>query len=324
MESGSDMADPKTCGGYETDSGIIITDEASEKNCSFDYKNKFDANHSSACLKMSVSKDDIDDLDKLKEEEGSKKNKMSCKAKTTHGWRKPEIRRQKRILCDSFDEGDDCHKQIFTTANELATRSPPGNFKNDDLTQFNRDFRPANDTMKRFKSLETENLNSNVYFPDPANMPSAQKDNYFKSGSPKPNNHGRRLKFQGSHVSPLNKSDSQNSMRLKDLASLRESIQERSSVSSTECSPLPSLHRFLEKSQSSDKILPSRNSRHRLFQRAQGRVHIPELSEEDRYKFDPDRRESLLSNILITREKRRESSLSDLCNELVSRFAKIH
>ena len=110
------------------------------------------------------------------------------------------------------------------------------------------------------------------------------------------------------------KEDSQQSLRLSTLGPIRGGSLESESVKSDDSLPRPHLHRILDKSLSSDRILQTRNSRHRLFQRPppSSRVYIPELSE--------DRRESLLSNVLVTKERRRESSLSDLCNELVSHF----
>ena len=139
----------------------------------------------------------------------------------------------------------------------------------------------------------------------------------FRSGSNSPEFGHRDWTTRASGLSSsFQKHDSQHSLRLSNLPALREQNQDGLSNNSSEggTSTPPRLHKFLEKSHSSDKILHARNSRHRLFQKAQTRINIPELAEE----YNVSRRESLLSNVVLGKERRRESSLSDLCNELVS------
>ncbi|XP_047739850.1 uncharacterized protein LOC108672252 [Hyalella azteca] len=123
----------------------------------------------------------------------------------------------------------------------------------------------------------------------------------------------------------LKKEDSQLSFRLGNLMTLKEAALERGSLSSNDSSQFASLHSAVEKQpHGSDRILQTRNSRQRLFQRPPSRIHMPEMAGEERFRLDCGRRESVLSNIFAPRERRRESSLSDLCNELESKSLGAH
>lgn len=314
--------------GHETDRSILSCDGITVQNSYPAPANTIKIAHMASAIfisNSSFSMDDIEVVDLDRRNDRKNNRKIPHNGIPTRRLRK-NISRQDAICLNISDidssvktndksEASPLHDELLPTGSDKSQQYHFEGIR--EISKINCDFRPSDSQYSgsgskhskyfRNKTTESENSSTKRQFHDMWKRKSGSLDFNQSDGQiPSPTN-----------VPTLNETDSQNSLRLNNLVTLKESNQERASATSSEGSPLPHLHRFLEKSHSSDKILASRNSRHRLFQRPITGVHIPELAENDIYKLDSDRRESLLSNILITRERRRESSLSDLCNELV-------